>query len=166
MKAAECSACGNSNAEVIRGAYRFAESGLHNVVLLGIELIRCPQCGNQDPVLPRVNDLMRALATAVLKKPYRLRGEDVRFLRKYLRMTTVEFCPLLHVDKTTLSKWENDDDPIGEQSDRLIRAVTLALGEGLKDRIEEIVRAFGCIQETRREVRIEMDARTLSYQYA
>jgi len=66
-----------------------------------------------------MNALMRILALAVIKKPYRLTGEEVRFLRKYLRLT--EFSRLIHVDKTTLSKSENNDDRLGDQSDRLIR---------------------------------------------
>ncbi|MEK7408316.1 MAG: hypothetical protein AAB225_24860, partial [Acidobacteriota bacterium] len=131
--ASRCSACG-ARARIVRASYAFTESGIQRVVLQGIELIRCEKCGNEDPIIPRVNDLMRTLACAVVSKPYRLEGQDVRFLRKYVRMTGEEFARLLHVDRTTLSKWENDDDPVGEQSDRLIRMLALGLGEGLKEK--------------------------------
>jgi len=161
----ECSNCGHE-AKVERGSYQFAESGLSNVVLQGIELVRCDECGNEDPIIPRVNDLMRALALAVIGQPYRLRGEDVRFLRKYLKMTGVELSQLLHVDKTTLSKWETNDDKIGEQSDRLIRAVALALGDGLEEKLEEIIRRFPQISSSHQRVRINLDAQNLSYAYA
>ncbi len=161
-------ACSNCGAEVrpMRGSYRFRDSGLRDVVLHGVEILRCDQCGNEDPIIPRVNDLMRTLALAVIGKPYRLAGEEVRFLRKYLKMTGDEFSRLLHVDKTTLSKWENDEDPIGEQSDLLIRTLTMALGEGLKERLEEVVRDFAQIRESRRRVRIEVNSETMAYQYA
>ena len=83
-----CSKCG-AVAQVKRGSYRFKESGLP-VVLHGIEMIVCAKCGNEDPILPKVNQLMRRLALAVINKPYRLRGDEVRFLRKYLQMTRSE----------------------------------------------------------------------------
>jgi len=43
-------------------------------------------------------------------------------------MTGEEFSKLLKIDKTTLSKWENNADPVGEQSDRLIRTIAFAKG--------------------------------------
>ena len=165
MKKAECSNCG-ADAKVVRGSYRFAESGLRNVILQGIELVRCEKCGNEDPIIPHVNELMRLLALAVIGKPYRLRGEDIRFLRKYLRMTGDEFSRLIHVDRTTLSKWETNDDRVGDQSDRLIRTVALGLGEGLKEKLEEVIRSFSQIRDSKRYVRIEMNPEKKSYQYA
>lgn len=160
----QCSNCG-ANARVVRGRYKFVESGLKNVELLGIDVIRCPKCKNVDPIIPNVNDLMRLLAVAVLSKPARLKGAEVRFLRKYLGMTGAEFSKLIHVDKGTLSKWENDEDPIGEQSDRLIRAVTLGLGDGLKERLESIIRMFGEIKESK-DLDIHLDAASGKYAYA
>ena len=117
--------CSNCGAEAVRtiGMYPFKESGLSNVMLVGVDLIQCPSCGNVDPIIPDVNDLMRAIAWHVATQRYRLAGEDVRFLRKYLRMTGVEFSELLGSDKTTLSKWENDADPIGTANERLVRSV-------------------------------------------
>ena len=165
QRVTECSACG-SPAKVVRGTYRFTESGLPSVVLQGVKLIRCGKCKNVDPIIPRVNHLMRALALAVVSKPYRLRGEDVRFLRKYLRMTNDEFARLIHVDKTNLSKWENNHDKIGPQSDRLIRVMAVWLGEGLKNELDGVIQAFPRIHETRSNVRIELDAAKGSYQYA
>jgi len=163
MKKIDCSVCG-SKAAVVRGRYRFSESGLSNVVVNGIELVSCPKCHNIDPIIPRMNDLMLLLALAVVAQPYRLKGEHVRYLRKYLEMSGVEFSRLIHVDKATLSKWENNDDAIGEQSDRLIRAVTLALGDGMKAKMEQVVRSFPKIQGSR-DVRIEIDPQTKSYHY-
>jgi putative zinc finger/helix-turn-helix YgiT family protein len=156
MKGDVCCTCGET-ANVIRGDYRYKESGLKNVILLGIDLIRCPKCGNEDPVIPRINELHRALALAVASQLFRLQGEDVRYLRKYLGMSQDEFSKLLHVHKTNLSKWENNEDKIGEQSDRLIRTVALTLGEGLQKKAADVVRAFPAIRETTRK-RLEVNA--------
>ena len=165
MRKEQCSKCG-AGARVIRGSYRFRESGLRHVILHGIEIIRCPACGNEDPIIPRLNRLMQVLALSLVNKPYRLRGEEIRFLRKYLGKTGEEFARLIHVDKTTLSKWENNDDPVGYQSDRLIRLLVLALGEGLQSFTASTVEAFPGIKDRKPAVRIEIDSEKMSYQYA
>jgi transcriptional regulator with XRE-family HTH domain len=81
-------------------------------------------------------------------------------------MTGEQFASHLGVDKTTLSKWENDRDPVGEPSDRLIRAVTLTMGEGLKASIEEIVRKFPEIGGALRACRYNIDTKTQHVEYA
>jgi DNA-binding transcriptional regulator YiaG len=149
----------------VRERYPFTESGLRNVVLVGVEVIKCGECGNRDPIIPRVNDLMRLLAVAVTAQPYKLRGEDVRFLRKYLHMSGGELASLIHVDVSTLSKWENNEQPIGDQSERLIRSVSMALGDGLKEKMEEVVRNFSKIKNRTAASRISMDTQKMSYAY-
>jgi DNA-binding transcriptional regulator YiaG len=42
-----------------------------------------------------MDDLMRSVVLAVVQKPYRLTGEKVRFVRKYLHLTGQEFAKLL-----------------------------------------------------------------------
>jgi hypothetical protein len=54
---------------------------------------------------------------------------------------------------------------MGYQSDRLIRAVALCLGDNLKGHIEEIVRAFPDIEETIRAIQYQIDAETKEVQY-
>jgi len=164
MKKETCSGCG-AMATVVRGDYRYVESGLNNVILLGIEIIRCPKCGNEDPIIPRIAGLHRALAYAVASQPFRLQGEDVRFLRKYVAMTQAEFAGLLHVHKSNLSKWEHNEDKIGDQSDRLIRAVAIALGEGLQKKIGEVVKSFPEIRQSARR-RIELNVEDYSWKVA
>ena len=57
------------------------ESGL-NVILRGLEVAYCPECGNQDPIIPHMDDLMKTLALGVAAKPTRLNGSEIRFLLK------------------------------------------------------------------------------------
>jgi len=158
-----CSNCG-SEGKVTVGSYPFKESGLTGVTLIGIELIECEACQNVDPIIPDVNDLMRALAWHLTTQKYRLSGEDVRFLRKYLKMSGVDFAKLLGADKSTLSKWENGEDPIGTANERLIRSVVLTLGDGLKERSDEGVRSFTWITEEYHRGPINVDMDTLEVQ--
>jgi transcriptional regulator with XRE-family HTH domain len=80
-------------------------------------------------------------------------------------MTGDEFSKLIHVDRTTLSKWENDDDSPGDQSDRLIRAMSLGLGEGLREKVEEVMRKFADIQGSG-GLEITLDPKHGDYVYA
>lgn len=155
-----CSSC-DSVVTLREGVYEFKECGLSNVSLTGIELIACDACGNIDPVIPDVNDLMAALAWHIATQRFRLCGEEIRFLRKYLKMNAAEFSALIGVHNTTLSKWENDDDPVGQSSERLIRSMAIALGEGLKDRMEEGIRSFSWIMEKQRSGSMSVDMETL-----
>ena len=163
-KTLECSNCG-AKGRILRGEYDLKELGIPGTVR-NIEIMKCTHCGNVDPVIPRLNDLMRVMAFATLCKPCRLKGEDVRFLRTYLGRTGEEFSKLVHVDRATLSKWENNDDPVGDQSDRLIRVLTVALGEGLRERLDEVVARLPQIRASCHSMKIHIDARQMSYEYA
>jgi len=116
---------------MIHGNYRFKESGLDNVTLCGIEIVKCSHCGNEDPMIPAMNDLFRTIALALVAKPYGLDGEEVRFLRKHMNMTGDQFSRLPHVDRTTLSKWETNDDRVRPHSDLAIRMLATSEDAGL-----------------------------------
>lgn len=137
----KCSNC-EEPAKIVHGNYKFKESGLDNVILCGIELIKCEGCGNEDPIIPALDDLFRTIALALVTKPYGLAGEEVRFLRKYMSLTGDEFSRMLHVDKTTLSKWENNDDPVGPQSDLAIRMMVMSQNAALREKLKDIIREF------------------------
>jgi len=160
-----CSNCGKP-AQVVRGIYRFEESGLAHVFLINIDKIQCSECGNEDPVIPRLNELMSVLALAVIRKPCPLNGGEVRFLRKFLKMTGEQFGRHLGVTKHTVSKWENGEDPVGAQSDRLIRAVTVCLGESLRGRLLEIGQLLPDIEDTIRSIDYNIDPEAKEIQYA
>ena len=62
----------------------YAESGLPNVVLKGVEIARCPACGEEAVGIPRIEQLHRLLAHLVIRQRARLAPGEVRFLRKDL----------------------------------------------------------------------------------
>lgn len=162
-----CTECG-TDVSIKRGTYRFRESGLDNVVLKGIEIVRCPVCGDESPIIRNLEGLLRTLALAIVTSKLPLTGSEVRYLRKYLLMSGEQFARMLHTDKSTLSKWENGAVNIGSKSDLLIRAVALHLGRGLGEEAEQIIRNFEQIDEesTKAPHRIEVDSETLEYAYA
>lgn len=124
----KCRTC--NKAELTAGAetYLYTESGLPNVVLVGVEVRRCPSCGHHELVLPRVTELHRTIAHTVIHKLARLSGAEVRYLRKYLGWSGADFARHMGVDPSTVSNWENDKDPIGPTSDRLLRLMVARNG--------------------------------------
>lgn len=115
-----CTTCG-SRMRNVRGPHRFEECGLTNVWLADIEHHSCTRCDNVEYAIPKIEGLLRAIAQAVIHKPTRLRGEEVRFLRKTLGWSGVDFARHMGVAVETVSRWETDAAPIGPQADRLLR---------------------------------------------
>ena len=105
-----------------REAYRYNESGLPNVILKDVEVRRCPNCGTQEVPLPRVVELHRAIAMALVHKPARFLGAEVRYLRKYMGWS-VDFASCMGVNPETVSRWENEKEAISTTSDRLLRLI-------------------------------------------
>ena len=117
----KCRKCAVGELRVTRENYLYAESGLPDVVLQGVEVRRCPECGTHEVPLPRVAELHRVIAMLVIHKRARLSAAEVRYLRKYLGWSGGDFAAHVGVAASTVSKWENDREPIGPSSDRLLR---------------------------------------------
>jgi DNA-binding transcriptional regulator YiaG len=116
----KCIECGAELKTKVVKEYAYDESGLDNVMLLGIEVSRCKN-GHEEVSIPRIEDLHRTIAMELVNQPIKLRGGEVRFLRKCLGYSGVAFAPMMGVSPETLSRWENDKEPIGSIADRLLR---------------------------------------------
>lgn len=141
MKTKVCRACGVGELVSSKERYVYAESGLPNVVLEGVTIRRCPNCQEFEVVIPRVLELHRCIALAVVSKTTRLTGAEVRFLRKHLGYSGVDFAKCMGVSPEVVSKWEHDRDSIGGQSDRLLRMMVVRdrpLEEYPLDRLADI----------------------------
>ncbi len=136
----KCRTCSKAEMSAKDETYLYTESGLPNVVLVGVEIRRCPSCGYHELVLPRITELHRTIAQAVIHKPARLSGAEVRFLRKYLDLSGVDFARHVGVDPSTVSNWENDKDPIGPTSDRLLRLMVAHGGPVESYALEELTK--------------------------
>jgi len=90
-----------------------------------VEVDRCPKCGAVEIVIPRIEELHRALALAILRKRGRLAAPEVRFLRKYLGWSGADFAKHMGVDAATVSRWENEEQPMGPVADRLLRLMVV-----------------------------------------
>lgn len=166
MRKELCSSCGKE-ALVKNIDYRFDEIGIP-VLLTDIDVISCPHCGNIDPIIPDLNGLMHVIAFATISQSCKMSGHEIRFLRKYLGMNGRKFSELLHIDPTTLSKWENGEDEIGPQSDRLIRLLASTISNDLRPKSEALVEAIWEMTDRNPDPKreLQVDPQTLQYTYA
>ncbi len=119
-----CDSCGSSMLSS-RQNHLYKECGLPFVTLQDVEVRRCPSCGETEVVIPRIEELHRAIASAIVTKKSRLTAPEVKFLRKHLGWSGADFASHMGVTVETVSRWENSHDPIGAVADRLLRLMVV-----------------------------------------
>ncbi len=121
MKCPEC----KTEMESRKVNHKYTESGLPNVVLVGIEVRHCPKCGEEQIVIPRLEELHRVIAFKVASQAARLNGAEIRFLRKWLGWSGATFAKTIGVAAETVSRWENDKEAMGTTAERLLRLMAI-----------------------------------------
>src|SRR5579883_463805 len=102
----KCFECGTEMTSAHEN-YHYTACGLPNVTLKDIEVRRCPNCGDYEPLIPQIEDLHRVIAFAVATQPSRLSAAEIKFLRKYLGWSGADFAKRMGVSQETVSRWEN-----------------------------------------------------------
>ncbi|WP_428261338.1 type II TA system antitoxin MqsA family protein [Haliangium sp.] len=120
----KCLMCGADMKTTIEDV-EYDEVGLPGVTLVGIEVSRCPACGEVEKAIPMLEGLHRALAMTIITKPGRLSGVEIKFLRKFLGFSGEDFAEVTGADPSTVSRWENDKQPMNAQADRLLRMMVM-----------------------------------------
>lgn len=118
----KCLHCGGE-LQSTRGTHRYTESGLSTVTLANVEIRTCTRCGEREVVIPKVARLHQLIARALIRQPGILQPESVRFLRKWLGLSSAGFAQLMGVRSETVSRWENKSGgyPLTPTTDRLLR---------------------------------------------
>jgi len=116
-----CVECGGPVKTRREKHYRYAECGLPNVIVEGIEISECQRCGETYTGIPALEGLHRVIAAAVIHKKGRLAPEEIRFLRKSLGWSGVEFAKRMGSTAETVSRWEHGRASMGSAADRLLR---------------------------------------------
>ena len=102
--------------------YRYLECGLKNVILKGIVVFRCKECGAEVPEIVAASALHSLIGLRLLFKKSRLDGDEVRFLRKLVGYSATQLAELSGTSKSVVSRWENKAT-LGSHTDRLIRMI-------------------------------------------
>lgn len=108
--------------------FHFVDSGLDNVYLVGIRYFEEPD-GRVVAEIPAIKQLMRVIAHDIVTSPADLTGKEIRFLRKRLGKKATEYCQFLGVEPETLSRIENEKQPISAQVQKLARLSYCAFSE-------------------------------------
>ncbi len=124
MAEVECSECGAAM------TINF-ETKLHRcavpVVLKGIEVRRCPACGVEDVVYPRPALLQKRIAETFAVARGRLGPGELKYLRHYLGLSSVQLAETFGVAPETVSRWESKTKPqrMGSTAEKLLRVLVL-----------------------------------------
>ncbi len=107
--------------------------GLPNVVVLNAaQKMVCADCGASDGIsIPEPEGLEVALAVYRVTIPVKCGGREIRFLRQALSMRASQLGEFLQVREETVSRWENDKEPMKPQTEKLLR---ILVGRVLADK--------------------------------
>jgi DNA-binding transcriptional regulator YiaG len=133
-----------------RKPYHYELAGLKNVALAGIDVYICPNCGTEAPVIPKIVELHRVLALALVNENGDLTGDEVRFLRKWLGYGSGRFAELIGMTIEHLSRVEHGHKVLGTSSDRLLRVMVLTAAK--KTGFADISRLFERLDTRARRV--------------
>ena len=119
-----CSICGSKMSSK-RENHKYSACGLDYVTLVNVEVRRCKECGESEAVIPKVEELHRVIAQIIARRQSKLRGCEVRFLRKYLGLSGADAASALSVGASWLSRCENDKVELSRGSERFLRLMVL-----------------------------------------
>lgn len=117
--------------------YHYTESGLPNVYLVNVEVYHCEHCQSEIASIPHPGELHILLVNMILAKPGAMTGDELRFVRKALKMTPKEFADLLTVDSQTILDWQSART-LSKPNDSLVRFVVAKQLEERGELQEEI----------------------------
>ena len=139
--------------------YHYRECGLDNVILAGITVRICPECGTLAPRIPKIEALHDCIAHALVKKEERLIPAEIVFLRKALGWSGTFFADNMHSDRSQVSKWESGKVVMSKANELLLREM-VARGKKIEDyksidaarkESNKVVSLFVRIDETKRQ---------------
>jgi DNA-binding transcriptional regulator YiaG len=123
----ECLECGGP-AAVTRGPVQLDEL---SAVMVEAEVHTCPK-GHGFTGFTAIMKTYQAIADKLLTKPTPLTGEEIRFLRKHIGMSSKDFAEFMSVAPESVSKWENDKMPMTALYEKRLRA-RVAQGDAFID---------------------------------
>ena len=104
-----------------RGSYRYAETGLSNVILVDVETRTCPRCGERELVTPHAELLHVAVARALSRQLLPLTPRAIRFSRIWLGLTHLRFARAVGVRRETVFRWEQGTACPLPSADRMLK---------------------------------------------
>lgn len=109
-----------------------------------VVLVDPPMVRVRGEDMPDVNlrDLQKAVLHQLIIKPARLSGEEVRFIRKYNRLTQAALAEVLNMaNHSAVSQWESHESEASgmEYNTEVLLRVWMALRQGEGDHVAELL---------------------------
>jgi YgiT-type zinc finger domain-containing protein len=155
----KCEICNNETKIFKVGKYHYTLSRLSNVFLKNIEVEKCNNCDVEIPLIPRILLLHKTIARAIISKKSLLLGEEIRFLRKNLRIKAQDWAKFLRKDVATISRAEKDGNFLNKDLDLLIRLLYVRLWEEKNEDVfsEKIVESLLITDNTQQNILIDVE---------
>lgn len=134
---------------------KYKECGLDNVTLRGVDSHKCHQCGEEYLGFGDQEQLHSLIAKALTLKKGILTGKELRFLRTFLGLSGAMFAARVGVSKETVSRFENDKQPLSKTFDVLVKSL---VANKLPDRDYDFHDSW-LNQQSRDIKRIELNAK-------
>ncbi len=120
----KCTECGTPQ-HVERRTTDYPESGLSNVQLINVPVWVCEN-GHEEFEIPAVSELHDLLAWMIVRKPARLVGPEIKFLRRRVDLSAKTFADRIGVTPVQLSRVETGARHVTHRMDLLIRLAIAA----------------------------------------
>ena len=79
--------------------------------------------GNRTVVEDDMPKLRRSVARSILKQPFTLTGQELRYLRSEMGLSQIQIAEFLHVNRHTPLRWEAGKIPLDSRAQILIRTL-------------------------------------------
>lgn len=153
----KCSECQGPQTVEQNATIRYDMGGLHHVILQGVEIAKCDNCGETETTIPRIAELHRAIAKYFSEQPRLLLGAEIRFLRKHIGLSAENFAQRMGVTRSTVSRWENDKEPMGTPADHLLRALVASHRPSQNYAVDDLLKSLpDKLRKRKRPVNVEM----------
>lgn len=149
MKSAACSvdACPECGNGMLAKREDVSYRSLPSVVLVDVEVRRCPACSEYIVVIPFIDKLNDLLAKSLIDDRQGLGGAEVKFLRKYLGYSSTDFAKAMGIGITsaTVSRWERSAQRMSRRDDLRLRALVILgkeAGEEAGKEVDDSIDSF------------------------
>jgi putative zinc finger/helix-turn-helix YgiT family protein len=121
-KKTACVMCGHAMTEKRENRQYPAKVG---AILEDVLVRRCPSCGEEEIVIPRVQEVHATVAAGIARQLAPLTPDQIRFLRTHLGYSSVDFARELQVTPETVSRWEGGKVKMSGTTEKLVRLMVL-----------------------------------------
>jgi len=135
-----CPTCGGPIEVRPNSTYRYAESGLDDIDLMGVEVRHCSKCGD-SVVIPDMPGLHRVIARDLAMVRHALRSQEIDFLAKYVSYSEHPKMSKVGLEVQEMQA-EGSIQPIRAVAEMALRVATLMVVDGDPKQIDKFMQQF------------------------